>query len=378
MISISMSGLHGCGCSSPVVMDNIQESQTETVEETQEPTPVETTEVVTIETSITEVATETETEEELGLLDIFRPSTHTDENGNWITTSDQYGILQTFDITAETHYIDWLPEQIMAEIMMNGEENVNDDMVAEIIKYVGELNLKGAYTDEELEEETLRLLDFFAETEGGYIDESGLWVSAEEHWKRTGRTPGGQGNEDTGIEILEASGTKYAKDSVNVRSEANKDSDKLGSLNWADEVEITGITSDGKWTRIEFNGGEGFVSSSYLLDEKPEKQKPSGGNNGGSDGGSNGGSEAEQPNNGGGDSGNSGADDWEGLSGDWGGHGNGENIDHDRAQDHINSGMEAGGLGDKHLPAIKEEPAFGLEASCLCTNWFPFETGKLL
>ena len=139
-------------------MDNIQESQTETVEETQEPTPVETTEVVTIETSITEVATETETEEELGLLDIFRPSTHTDENGNWITTSDQYGILQTFDITAETHYIDWLPEQIMAEIMMNGEENVNDDMVAEIIKYVGELNLKGAYTDEELEEETLRLL----------------------------------------------------------------------------------------------------------------------------------------------------------------------------------------------------------------------------
>ena len=67
----------------------------------------------------------------------------------------------------------------MAEIMMNGEENVNDDMVAEIIKYVGELNLKGAYTDEELEEETLRLLDFFAETEGGYIDESGLWVSAQ-------------------------------------------------------------------------------------------------------------------------------------------------------------------------------------------------------
>lgn len=343
MISISLYGLSGCGCSSPASA-NVQESQTETREETQEPTLVETTEAATTEAATTEAPTTeavTETEEELSLLDIFRPSTHTDENGNWITTSDQYGVLQTFDITAETHYIDWLPEQIMAEIMMNGEENVNDDMVAEIIKYIGELNLKGAYTDEELEEETLRLLDFFAETEGGYIDESGLWVSAEEHWKRTGRTPGGQGNEDTGIEILEASGTKYAKDSVNVRSEANKDSDKLGSLNWADEVEITGITSDGKWTRIEFNGGEGFVSSSYLLDEKPEKQKPSGGNNGGSNGGgqqeNNGGSEAEQPNNGGGDSGND-----SDILADFGfDTGNGETLSQQEI-DEINNGPQLG------------------------------------
>ncbi len=321
MISISLYGLSGCGCSSPASA-NVQESQTETREETQEPTLVETTEAATTEAPTTEAVTETETEEELSLLDIFRPSTHTDPNTYaWIITNEQYDALQTFDMTPETHDMDFLIQGVMAEIQMTGEENVTDEDVAEIIKYVGEMCQKGFsdnYTQEDFDAETQRILDWFAENEGGYEDENGVWVSAEEHWERTGRTPGGSSNEgQSSIEILDASGTKYAKDSVNVRSEANKDSEKLGSLSWAEEVTITGITSDGKWTRIEFNGGAGFVSSSYLQDTKPQKPTNNGGNGGGSSNENPGSSGSEDTNPGGSSGGGSNSlpAGWEGLGG---------------------------------------------------------------
>ena len=102
----------------------------------------------------------------------------------------------------------------------------------------------------------------------------------------------GTGVEAGGMEIQEASGTKYATEQVNVRQEPSKDSEKIGSLSWSDSVEVTGITSDGKWYRINLDGQEGFASASYLSDTKPEKQVVSQPDNGG-----NGGGEA-QPDNG--------------------------------------------------------------------------------
>lgn len=70
------------------------------------------------------------------------------------------------------------------------------------------------------------------------------------------------------IVISPASGKMYAKSDVNVRSGAGTDYERLGHLDAAEEVEITGLSENG-WYRIVFKGGEGFVSSKYLQNEKP-------------------------------------------------------------------------------------------------------------
>lgn len=60
----------------------------------------------------------------------------------------------------------------------------------------------------------------------------------------------------------------YAKQSVNVRSIPNADGEKLGGLNLNDEVHVTGQCNESGWYRIEYNGGIGYVSNNYLVNEK--------------------------------------------------------------------------------------------------------------
>lgn len=66
--------------------------------------------------------------------------------------------------------------------------------------------------------------------------------------------------------------TMYAKSSVNVRNLPAKDGEKLGGLETAQEVKVTGQCKETAWYRIEFDGGIGYVSANYLLDEKPVAQ----------------------------------------------------------------------------------------------------------
>lgn len=61
--------------------------------------------------------------------------------------------------------------------------------------------------------------------------------------------------------------TMYATASVNIRSSASADSEKLGSLNLNDSVHITGSLESG-WKQIDFNGVSAYVSSQYLSDTK--------------------------------------------------------------------------------------------------------------
>ena len=86
--------------------------------------------------------------------------------------------------------------------------------------------------------------------------------------------------------VTEVTATKYATQSVNVRSGPSTDYDKIGGLTTNQEVQVTGQASTG-WYRIEYNGGEAYVSDKYLADEKVEKpaasETPS--NGGGSSGG---------------------------------------------------------------------------------------------
>lgn len=60
----------------------------------------------------------------------------------------------------------------------------------------------------------------------------------------------------------------YAKQSVNVRSIPSADGEKLGGLNVNDEVHVTGQCVETSWYRIDYNGGIGYVSNNYLVNEK--------------------------------------------------------------------------------------------------------------
>ena len=75
--------------------------------------------------------------------------------------------------------------------------------------------------------------------------------------------------------VTDVSAVKYANQSSNVRSGPSTDYERIGSLALNQEVQITGQASTG-WYRISYNGGEGFVSNSLLVDtpiviEQPEE-----------------------------------------------------------------------------------------------------------
>lgn len=72
------------------------------------------------------------------------------------------------------------------------------------------------------------------------------------------------------LNIEDSSGKLYASDAIKVRCMPTKDEESLGTINKADEVTITGKCGD--WTRIAYNGTDGFVLSEYLCDTKPQTQ----------------------------------------------------------------------------------------------------------
>ncbi len=71
---------------------------------------------------------------------------------------------------------------------------------------------------------------------------------------------------ETKVEYFDKVLYKYAKSSVNVRTEPNADSDRVGHLDEGDKVTVIGRAENG-WFLIEFKDGEHFVSDKYLVDE---------------------------------------------------------------------------------------------------------------
>lgn len=62
--------------------------------------------------------------------------------------------------------------------------------------------------------------------------------------------------------------TMYAQSTVNVRDLPEQTGAKLGSLSTNQKVTVLGQCNETGWYRISYNGGEGFVSNSYLGSEK--------------------------------------------------------------------------------------------------------------
>ena len=66
----------------------------------------------------------------------------------------------------------------------------------------------------------------------------------------------------------ELSQTMYAQSTVNVRDLPEQTGGKLGSLTTNQEITVLGQCNETGWYKISYNGGEGFVSNSYLGTEK--------------------------------------------------------------------------------------------------------------
>lgn len=64
--------------------------------------------------------------------------------------------------------------------------------------------------------------------------------------------------------------TMYSQCSLNVRDLPDKDGNKIGTLSTNKEVSVTGQCNETGWYRISYNGADGFVSDSYLKEEKVE------------------------------------------------------------------------------------------------------------
>ncbi len=61
----------------------------------------------------------------------------------------------------------------------------------------------------------------------------------------------------------------YNTESVNVRELDSASSTKLGGLSRGTAVTRTGISTDGSWSRVSYNGKTAYISSDYLTKDKP-------------------------------------------------------------------------------------------------------------
>ena len=74
-------------------------------------------------------------------------------------------------------------------------------------------------------------------------------------------------SDSASYDITPHSSVMYANADVNVRSEPDASSRRLGHLDKDEAANVTGIVSNG-WYRIEFEGGIGFINGRYLSEEK--------------------------------------------------------------------------------------------------------------
>ena len=65
--------------------------------------------------------------------------------------------------------------------------------------------------------------------------------------------------------------TVYATGTVNIRSSYSTSSSVIGSLQEGASITRTGIGDNG-WSKVSYNGGTGYISSSYLTTEKKEEK----------------------------------------------------------------------------------------------------------
>lgn len=74
-------------------------------------------------------------------------------------------------------------------------------------------------------------------------------------------------NSSESTESTTESSTGYTSAGVNMRSDADQDSDVVNTIEKGEEVKVLG-TKDG-WTHVEYDGDEGYVKSTYISSTRP-------------------------------------------------------------------------------------------------------------
>ena len=128
-------------------------------------------------------------------------------------------------------------------------------------KAVSQKNDKTNVTEHVLEErnstETVENSESVSNTEGSEVD--ALQNSTE--------------NQEETVPVnsyTELNETMYSSSNLNVRNMPSIDGEVIGRLSYNQEVNVTGKCNETGWYRINFNGGEGFVSDKYIVREKKE------------------------------------------------------------------------------------------------------------
>lgn len=128
-------------------------------------------------------------------------------------------------------------------------------------KVVSQKNDKTNVTEHVLEErnstETVEKSESVSNTEGSEVD---ALQNSTENQKET--VPVNS--------YTELNETMYSSSNLNVRNMPSIDGEVIGRLSYNQEVNVTGKCNETGWYRINFNGGEGFVSDKYVVREKKE------------------------------------------------------------------------------------------------------------
>lgn len=117
--------------------------------------------------------------------------------------------------------------------------------------------------------ETTEVVEEVTETETEAIVEETTETEevADEPTEAPAETPAAE-EPSSPYSYTELSQTMYAQSTVNVRDLPEQSGAKVGSLSTNQEVTVTGQCNETGWYKISYNGGEGFVSDSYLGSEK--------------------------------------------------------------------------------------------------------------
>lgn len=141
------------------------------------------------------------------------------------------------------------------------------------IKYM--LNVLGMFIKDFEEDETKEVYDYLNQWSADDIEVMVGGAGEEENIAQEKPAP-----EVDQSDITALNTTMYSKGDVNVRKGPSTDYEKIGALTLNQEVKITGQSKSTGWYRIEFNGGEGYVSQNYLSNSKITTPAPSTGGNG--------------------------------------------------------------------------------------------------
>ena len=78
---------------------------------------------------------------------------------------------------------------------------------------------------------------------------------------------------NTSVSVEDVNETVWATYSVSIRTSASADADRLGVLVGSDSITRTGICDNG-WSRVDYNGMEGYIKSEYLTTKEPAAAEP--------------------------------------------------------------------------------------------------------